>query len=152
MRILIASLALALASRALPLEAQQEKDAVLTVVKKVFDGMRTRDTTLMRAQFAPGAHLLGIDAKGGTPELKTTDPSGWIGAVGKASGPAWDERIFDPVVEQDDNIAHVWAYYEFWRGPTLSHCGYDSFFLVKLADGWKVTQVADTRRTDCKAR
>jgi len=152
MRILTVALSLALASGGLPLAAQQEKDAVLTVVKKVFDGMRTRDTTLMRSQFAPGAHLLGIDAKSGKPELKTMDPSGWIGAVGKGTGPAWDERIFDPVVEQDDNIAHVWTYYEFWRGPTLSHCGYDSFFLVKLADGWKVTQVADTRRTDCKPR
>jgi hypothetical protein len=152
MRTFIASLALALIAGGLPLAAQQEKSAVLTVVKKVFDGMRTRDTTLMRAQFAPGAQLVGVDAKSGTPALKTMDPSSWLGAVAKATGPAWDERIFDPVVEQDDNIAHVWAYYEFWRGPTLSHCGYDSFFLVKLGDGWKVTQVADTRRTECKAR
>src|ERR1043165_4302762 len=92
MRKLIVAVALALVSRGLPLEAQQEKDAVLTVVKKVFDGMRTRDTTLMRAQFAPGAHLLGIDAKSGKPELKTMDPGDWIGAVGKGTGPAWDER------------------------------------------------------------
>jgi hypothetical protein len=46
----------------------------------------------------------------------------------------------------------VWTYYEFWRGTELSHCGYDSINLVKLGDGWKVTQVADTRRKDCTPR
>jgi hypothetical protein len=152
MRTLVVTLTLALVAGAQPLRAQQDQAAVLTVVKRVFDGMRTRDTALMRAQFAPSARLLSIDAKTGKPEIKTMDPSGWIGAVGKGSGPAWDERTFDPVVEQDDNIAHVWTYYEFWLGPKLSHCGYDSFFLVKLTDGWKVTQVADTRHTDCKPR
>jgi hypothetical protein len=152
MRTVAAALALAVAAGAVPLAAQQDKDAVLAVVKKVLDGMRTRDTALMRAQFAPGAHLVGIDSKSGKPEVKTIDPGDWIGAVGKGTGPAWDERIFDPVVAQDDNIAHVWAYYEFWRGPKLSHCGYDSFFLVKLGEGWKLSQVADTRRTDCKPR
>ncbi len=152
MRKLVACLTVALACGALPLHAQKESQAVLAVVKNVFDGMRKRDTALMRAQFAPGARLLAIDAKSGKPEVHSMDPDGWIGGVGKGTGGAWDERTFDPVVEQDDNIAHVWTYYEFWRGPTLSHCGYDSFFLVKLADGWKVSQVADTRRTDCKPR
>jgi hypothetical protein len=132
--------------------AQDPRDAVLAVVKNLFDGMRKRDTALMRAQFAPGARLLGINPKSGKPELETIDPSLWIGGVGRGSGAAWDEKIFDPVVELDDNVAHVWTYYEFWRGTELSHCGYDSINLVKLGDGWKVTQVADTRRKDCTPR
>jgi len=132
--------------------APSDHAAVLQVVKRVFDGMRTRDTALMRAQFEPSARLLSIDKKSGAPRVQVSDPGGWIAAVARGTGPAWDERIFDPVVELDDNIAHVWAYYEFWRGDQLSHCGYDSFFLVKLGDEWKVSQVADSRRTDCKPR
>ena len=135
-----------------PVAAQGDHDAILKVVKNVFDGMRARDTALMRAQFSPNGRLAGVDARGGEAKHTLDEPSAWIGAVGKGSGPAWDERIFDPVVQVDENIAHVWAYYEFWRGPTLSHCGYDSFFLVRLKDGWKIGQVADSRRTDCKPR
>lgn len=131
------------------LHAQSEEQAVLQVVKRLFDGMRTRDTTLMRAQLDPTARMIAI-----TPEQKiaTIDPSRWIGGVGKATGDAYDERIFDPEVRVDDNIATVWTYYEFWLGPKLSHCGIDAFFLAKTSAGWKVNQVADTRRKDCTPR
>ena len=132
--------------------SNQEDQAVVTVIKRLFDGMRTRDTALMRAQFAPEARMIAIDKKSGAPTVRAMDPSGWIGAVGKGSGPAWDERIFDPVVHVDDDIAQAWVYYEFWLGPKLSHCGYDAFELVKLSAGWKLTQVTDSRRTDCKPR
>lgn len=149
-------MAAVLAAAVAPAEAaaQSEKAAVIEVVKRLFDGMRTRDTALMRAQFvAEGARLLGVEAgKDGKTALMSMEPSRWIGGVGRGTGPAFDERIFDPEVQVDGGIAHLWAYYEFWLGPKLSHCGYDSFFLVKMADGWKVAQVADTRRTDCKPR
>lgn len=143
-----------LAALPAPVAAQADKAAVIEVVKRVFDGMRTRDTALMRAQFvSEGARLLGVETgKDGKPALMAMDPSRWIGGVGRATGPAFDERIYDPEIQVDGAIAHLWAYYEFWLGPKLSHCGYDSFFLVKVADGWKVAQVADTRRTDCKPR
>jgi hypothetical protein len=133
--------------------AQGDQAAIVAVVKKVFDGMRARDTAAMRAQFAPHARLLGVESKNGAPSVESLDPSIWLEGIAKGAGkPAYDERIFDPVVEVDANIAHLWAYYEFWLGPKLSHCGYDSFFLVKLGDAWKVAQVADSRRTDCKPR
>ena len=129
--------------------AQSDKDAVLSVVKKVFDGMRARDTALMRAQMDPAARLIGVDpAKG----VQAIDPGLWIGGVGKGTGDGPDERIFDPEVRIDDEIATVWTYYELWRGPTLSHCGYDAFFLAKTGAGWKVVQVADSRKTNCTAR
>lgn len=132
--------------------AQSDHDAILKVVTNVFDGMRRRDTALMRAQFSPNGKLVGVEAQGGQTKHTLNDPSAWIGAVGKGSGPTWDERIFEPVVQVDENIGHVWTYYEFWLGSKLSHCGYDSIFLVKLDGGWKIGQVADSRRTDCKPR
>ena len=129
--------------------AQSDKDAVISVVKKVFEGMKTRDTALMRAQMDPAARLIGVDpAKG----VQVIDPSLWIGGVGKGKGDAWDERIFDPEVRIDEDLATVWTYYEFWRGSALSHCGYDAFVLSKVGGAWKVVQVADTRKQSCSPR
>jgi Domain of unknown function (DUF4440) len=129
--------------------AQSDKDAIVAVVKRVFDGMRTRDTALMRAQLDPSARMIGVDpAKG----VQVIDPSRWIGGVGKSTGDAYDERIFDPEVRVDGDLATVWTYYEFWLGPKLSHCGYDSFVLSKVGGAWKIVQVADTRKQSCKPR
>jgi len=75
----------------------------------------------------------GVGATGLTTGAAGEEVDALIGGVGRGSGPQWDERIFEPQVVVDDNIAHVWTYYEFWRGTELSHCGYDSVFLVKLA-------------------
>jgi len=148
MRIALAVAALTVAT-AVPVRAQTEEGAAMAVVTKLFDGMRARDTALMRSMLAPEARLLGVDDQG---KLQVIDPSRWIGGVGRGEGPGPDERTFDPVVHVDGNIAQVWVYYELWVGPRLSHCGYDAFFLAKLAEGWKVAQVADTRRTDCTPR
>ena len=129
-----------------PADAQSDEQAVLAVVKRLFDGMRTRDTGLMRAQMDPTARLIGIDSTG----AHALEPGRWIGAVGRMTGEGADERTFDPEVRVDGNIATVWTYYELWRGSTLSHCGIDAFFLVKTLGGWKVSQVADTRRSPCQ--
>jgi hypothetical protein len=58
----------------------------------------------------------------------------------------WNERIYDPEVRIDGNVAQVWAYYTFHMNSTFNHCGVDAFMLVKLGTAWKITQLADTQR------
>jgi len=72
--------------------------------------------------------------------------------VGRAAGtPPWNEPIYDPEVRIDAKVATVWAWYDFLAGEKWSHCGIDAFQLAKLADGWKITQLVDTRyQTGCK--
>lgn len=63
----------------------------------------------------------------------------------------WDERIEFTQVPVDANLASVWPPYQFYPGRTFSHCGYDSLQLAKLAGGWKIAHVIDTRRKEeCK--
>ena len=42
------------------------------------------------------------------------------------------------------NLAQVWAPYDFHLDGKLSHCGIDSFSLVRNADGWRVVGVSYT--------
>ena len=60
----------------------------------------------------------------------------------------WNERIYDPEVKIDGTVAQVWAYYTFHRNDTFTHCGIDAFMLVKVGSTWKITQLADSRRTE----
>ena len=63
------------------------------------------------------------------------------------AGDVWNERIWDPEVRIDGDVAQVWAYYTFHRNGAFSHCGVDAFMLLKVGGEWKITQLADSRRT-----
>ena len=124
-------------------------DSVMAPIKALFDGMRTRDTTLMRSAFAPGA-LLAQPPRPGQP-LKFETVDGFIATVsGAPAGPAWDEKLYDPEIRVDGSLAAVWTFYTFTAGD-YSHCGVDAFHVLRTASGWKITTLADTRRrTGCE--
>jgi len=109
--------------------------------------MRTRDTALLSQAFDSTARLVGVST-GTTPAVRLTAPSQFGAGITRApAGDVWNERIFDPEVKIDGNLAQVWAYYTFHRNATFSHCGVDAFMLMKVGNAWKITQLADSRRT-----
>jgi hypothetical protein len=125
-----------------------DRDAVLATVQKVFDAMRTRDTALFSQAFDTSARLVGVSTRG-TPAITLTTPAQFAAAVLRApAGNVWHERIYDPEVRIDLPVAQVWAYYTFHLNSTFSHCGVDAFMLVKVGGVWKITQIADSRRTE----
>jgi len=136
---------------AAPAGAQSDEQAVIAVVNKFFDGMRGKDTAMIRSTVVPSTVLVSV---GGEKGLGDPSPiSAFIERVGSRPGPGGDERIKDPVVHIDDGFATLWAYFTYTRGgqTTIDHCGVDLFLLRKSADGWKVFYVADTHRTvGCK--
>jgi len=56
----LAAVAIASLITAAPARAQSDERAVVTAVTKFLDGIRTRDTTLMRATVAAGATLVPV--------------------------------------------------------------------------------------------
>ena len=133
-----------------PIHAQKapaETEAVKRTITAFFDGMRRGDSTAVRRTLAPAAvfHTLG-GKPGQPPTLEIESINGFLKAVGTPHPEIWDERVQFQQVLIDANLANVWAPYEFYLGSKFSHCGYDSFQLVKLADGWKIAHVIDTRR------
>ena len=129
-----------------------ETEAIKQTVTSFFEGMRRGDSTMVRRTLAPGAVFHGISGRPGQPiALQTENINGFLKAVGTPHSEMWDERIKFEQVLTDANLASVWTPYEFYIGSKFSHCGYNSFQLVKLADGWKIAHVIDTRRKEkCK--
>lgn len=142
---------LALAALAHPLQAQTpssaEKD-VLAVVEALFDGMRAADSSAVRSTLDPEARLVSVvDGENG-PALRGEPIDGFVSAVGSPHEETWDERIWDPEVRIDGRLATVWVPYAFYLGEAFSHCGVDAFQLFESAEGWKIFQIADTRRRE----
>jgi hypothetical protein len=146
MRSITLGLVLLLAARA-ELSAQSEEARVLAVVRHLFDGMKVHDTVMMRAVLHPQARLVSSGMKDGAPTVSVETTEGWLTAVSRGVEP-YDERIKNPVVQVDGGLASVWAEYSFYVGERFSHCGVDTFHLVRTAEGWRIIDLADTRRKE----
>jgi cyanophycinase len=130
----------------LPPAAADER-AVVGTVQRLFDAMRAADSAAVRRLFHPQARLLVPGAAEGRPTVAVTSLDEFVRAVA-GSNRRYDERMRDPEVRVDANLATLWAPYEFHLGGELSHCGIDAFQLARTAEGWQILQIAYTRRTE----
>lgn len=139
------ALVLSALSATAPVEAQShDEHEVRAAVEQIFEGMRTADADLVREVLAPGVRFAGV-GEDGVVSVQSLD--GWLGSIGTSEG-RWDERIYDVEVQIDGNMASVWAPFTFYFDGAISHCGINSIELMRDAAGWKITQIADTRRTE----
>lgn len=124
-----------------------EEAAVEEVVKGLFDAMRAADSAAARELFHPDASLTGPVEKEGEVTLGSRPVKAFLDAMGGAEA-EWDERIRNLEVRVDAHLATAWMDYTFYHGGELSHCGVNAFQLYRSADGWKIFQIADTRRRE----
>jgi hypothetical protein len=54
------------------------------------------------------------------------------------------ERGFDPEVRRTGNLATVWVPYDFHVNGAWSHCGVDTFTMVKVEGEWRIAGMAWT--------
>lgn len=152
MRTLLTLVLLALAARQSASAQATRTDAeVLAVVHRLFDAMRQNDSSMARPLFHAKARLITARVRNGQPVVEVGESAEpFIAAIGTPRNEVWDERLSNERVLVDGRLASVWTDYVFYRGTTLSHCGVDHFLLVKEGPQWKILEVADTQRTDCR--
>lgn len=131
---------------ALALSPQEQ--AVLAPVQALFAGMSQRNALAMRATALPGAPLLLM--RDGKPAHLTIED--FAAHVAKPSPTTIEERIHDPLVRIDNDLAVVWAPFDFFTGGKVDHCGTDLFNLVRVDGKWLIASIADTGRNTCAIR
>jgi hypothetical protein len=127
--------------------ATQDEQAVLAPVQALFDGMAKRDAAAIKAPLLPGGTMVLM--RDGKPVQMTFDA--FADRVGKPSTTHIEERIHDPLVRIDNDVAVVWAPFEFLIDGKVEHCGTDLFNLVRQNGRWLIASVADTARKSCSA-
>ena len=128
-------------------KAQTAEDSVKTVINRMFTGMKNADSGLLKSCFADSMVLQTISRnKEGQLIVRNEDPGGFIDFVSKESAGNADERITFDVVKVDGPLAIAWTPYNFYYKGTFSHCGVNSFQLVRFNREWKIQYLIDTRR------
>lgn len=128
-------------------DMEGDREAVLEVVRRLFDGMRARDSAAVRAVFHAEARLVATGEQDGAPSIRVVPADAFVAAIGSGDE-EWDEPFWDSVVQIEDNLATVWTKYAFYRAGEFSHCGVDTFLLARTEDGWRIVSVADTRQRE----
>lgn len=133
------------------LYAQDTQDSVKTVITNLFKAMKDADSTLIRSTFADGAVLQTIiKNKLGKVSVKNESVQDFSSFVGKEEKNILDEQIVFKTVLIDADLAMVWTPYKFYYKGAYSHCGVNSFQLVRINGIWKIQYLIDTRRKSCE--
>jgi len=125
-----------------------EQQAVLAPVMALFNGMAKADAEAIRKPLLTGGTMVLM--RDGKPTQMTFED--FADRVGKPGTTHIEERIHDPLVRIDHDLAVVWAPFEFLVDGKVDHCGTDLFNLIRTEGKWLIASVADTGRKNCLVR
>ena len=138
-KILTSLLAVLALATALADEAE-DRAAVMGVIEAFFSGMTAKDIEGMQKIMTEDGILYGYrETADGVVVFNPTHKAYLEGLAGREGIPV--ERIWDVEIMLHDRIAVVWTPYDFYSDGVFSHCGLNSFSLLKAGDGWKITGV-----------
>ncbi len=136
-------------SAAIRLFAQSaDEQAVLAPIHAMFDGMSKRDAAAIKAPTLPGGTMVLM--RDGKPVQMTFEA--FADRVGKPGTTQIEERIHEPLVRIDNDLAVVWAPFDLLVDGKVDHCGTDLFNMVHVDGKWMIASVADTSTKACSAK
>jgi len=122
---------------------KQEEEKVLDVVNKFFKVLETGDMALAKEILMINGSNFSIREEGESFSIRFTNYKTLIETLPKTKG-KYREVIENPKVLIHKNMAVVWAEYKFFINEKFSHCGVDSFSLIKDTDQWKIVSIIYT--------
>jgi hypothetical protein len=121
--------------------------AVMAPITSLFAGMTARDPAAILAQVRADGGVTSVTERpdGG----RTVRRRGWAEFANslKSGTEKLEERLIDPAIDVDGDIAMVWSRYVFLIDGRLHHCGTDHFDLVREGGRWKVLNITWSSRT-----
>lgn len=126
--------------------AQPSRAPIINTLERFFEAMTERDSTAMAATLLPGGSLQVVSEDGSRP-VRNVPFSEYLGSLRSGKG-RLVERYWEPEIRNDGTIATIIAPYDFHIDGAFSHCGVDVFTLVRDGSGWRIANVAYTRRTE----
>ena len=118
-------------------------------IQALFDHMAQANGSGIKALFTENARLNStVINTQGKAELKSVSISDFAASIDKAQPGDLVEKFQITRVDIDEPLASVWADYSFFYQGKFHHCGVDAFQMIHTDSGWKIFQIADTRRTE----
>jgi hypothetical protein len=121
--------------------ADAENRAVIAVADSVLAAVTTNDTTTLARLILDSAVVGGAGLRDGVERLSLRSFALYVHRSGP---PDFTERGFDATAHVQDRVAQVWMPYDLYIGSKWSHCGDDTFTLMKQGGRWRVAALIYT--------
>jgi len=143
-RLLLAAAMMCLASSCY---AADQEAQVMEPIHHFFDAFGRQDKGGMLAVVAPNIEITSMHQGA----LHRLSIDSLADAIATHRGGSLAERIHDPQVHIDNDLAVVWAPYKFSRDGRVDHCGTDVFTLGRIDGRWLIIGLSDNeRKDDCR--
>lgn len=130
----------------LPMDGSAEA-AVMAPINAMFAGLEARDGAMILAQAWPeGGATIVAEKPDGSRSVQHLSWADFAGGI-KPGPEHYREKLLDPAIEIDGDIAMVWSRYVFTIDGKADHCGVDHFDLIREKGAWKVLSVTWSERT-----
>ena len=129
------------------------QNEVKQTIIKFFDAFHKQDTTVLESLAKGNIKMQSVSVnKEGKTVLSENlyhDFIKSIASISKAN--TFEEKLLGFDIKVDGHMAHAWTPYEFWYNGNFSHCGVNSFQLIREENKWKIIYLVDTRyKKRCK--
>ena len=122
----------------------QQAGAVMAL-QRLFDALETGDAELLRSVVDPSVVMHFTELRDGETTFGSATLDGLATRITSSDTPLI-ERMWDPFVVVDGDLATIWTPYDFYSGTTFSHCGVDVATLMKTDDNWTIVALSWTRQ------
>jgi len=134
--------------------AQDDKQAAISVVNQLFDGMKAKNAAQIKAVFAADGQLIAIDKPRdgkGLSKTRLFTGEAFAKMISEAKGADFIEKMSSPEARISGDLAIVSGRYTFFVGDKFSHCGTNTFNLVRTETGWRIANAASTLEFQCES-
>ena len=120
-----------------------DEAAVMSVVGQLFASMEAKQADALRRLFTTEGRLVSTFTRQNEGVVRQLSIEDFVKLVMNAKEP-FRERMFEPEVRVDGDMATVRGRYDFHVGERLTNCGYNSFQLFRVGQEWKIINIAST--------
>jgi hypothetical protein len=121
--------------------AHTDSAAAIAVADSVLAALSSRDGKTLAHLTLDSAVVGGVGLRNG---VERSSLRTWALYINPSELPSFTERGFDATARVQDRVAQVWMPYDLYVGETWSHCGVDTFTLMRREGRWRVAALIYT--------
>ena len=124
-----------------------DEKLVRATAEQFFLAIETKDRALLKSIMVPGSlNISTQELQNDQAKITTLNYASMIDLL-TGAGNEKKERAWDETILVQGHIAVYWAPYDFHVDQKFTHCGIDSFQLIKKDGRWLISNASWTRET-----